>query len=283
MNTNPKITVVTVCYNAESEIENTIQSVISQTYDNIEYIIVDGASKDGTMQVIEKYKDKISKIVTEPDKGIYDAMNKGIRLATGQWINFMNAGDIFSSNDIVSLLVNEISENCRIIRGAILRQYPTFSVKSVGITKQKPGLMDMIDNTFHHQACLIQRSLFEQYGYYSLDYKLCSDWLFFFECTVKYNVPSKFVNIIVAVFAMDGVSSQNSIKYCNERNNCLKKEYGDELFEIIQELRIYRRLKFAKLFFMLYAKIEVLIPQKLRFTIFALKGRIMSFLGKDSK
>ncbi len=97
----PKISVVTVCYNAESAIENTILSVINQTYTSVEYIIVDGASKDSTMDIVNKYRDKISVIVSEPDKGIYDAMNKGIKLATGDWICFMNAGDSYVNENTI--------------------------------------------------------------------------------------------------------------------------------------------------------------------------------------
>ena len=90
-NIKPLITVVTICYNAVDTIEETIKSVIEQTYPNIEYIVIDGGSKDGTVDIIKKYQDKISYWVSEPDRGIYDAMNKGTMKANGRWINFMNS------------------------------------------------------------------------------------------------------------------------------------------------------------------------------------------------
>lgn len=94
---NPKVSVVTICYNSVQFIEKTIQSVLSQTYPNIEYIVIDGGSTDGTKEIIEKYSSRISYWCSEKDRGIYDAMNKGIRKATGEWINFMNSGDCFVS------------------------------------------------------------------------------------------------------------------------------------------------------------------------------------------
>ena len=97
----PKISVVTICYNAEKYIEETICSVLNQDYEAIEYIIVDGASKDHTMEIVKQFDSKISKIVSEKDDGIYDAMNKGIQLASGDFIIFMNAGDRFYSNSVV--------------------------------------------------------------------------------------------------------------------------------------------------------------------------------------
>lgn len=101
--TKPLISVVTVCYNAVNELEKTMLSVLNQTYDNIEYIVIDGGSKDGSVDIIKKYADRIAYWVSEPDKGIYDAMNKGIQVSTGEWINFMNAGDRFENMEVLEL------------------------------------------------------------------------------------------------------------------------------------------------------------------------------------
>ena len=100
----PRISVITVCFNAQGAIEKTIQSVVGQTYENLEYLIIDGASKDGTMAIVDRYRDRIERcgrIVSEPDKGLYDAMNKGTRLATGEWILYMNADDVFVDERVV--------------------------------------------------------------------------------------------------------------------------------------------------------------------------------------
>jgi glycosyltransferase involved in cell wall biosynthesis len=103
----PLVTVITVVFNGAGEIEETIRSVIQQTYDNVEYIVIDGGSTDGTLEIIGKYGDAIDHWVSEPDRGIYDAMNKGIRLAQGEWLNFMNAGDLFSAKDVVARIFSE--------------------------------------------------------------------------------------------------------------------------------------------------------------------------------
>ena len=104
----PKFSIITVCYNAEATIEDTIQSVISQTYHHVEYIIVDGASKDGTLDIVNRYRAHIAVIVSEPDKGLYDAMNKGIGLATGDYLCFLNAGDSFHEDDTLQQMVHSI-------------------------------------------------------------------------------------------------------------------------------------------------------------------------------
>lgn len=106
---HPKFTIVTVTFNAGNVIEDTIQSVITQTYKNIEYIIIDGQSADKTMTIVNRYRKHIHTVVSEPDKGLYDAMNKGLRLATGDYICFLNAGDEFHEDDTLQLTVHSLS------------------------------------------------------------------------------------------------------------------------------------------------------------------------------
>lgn len=104
----PKFSIITVTYNAEKVLEDTIQSVISQTYHHVEYIIVDGASKDGTLSIIDRYRSRITTVVSEPDKGLYDAMNKAISLASGDYLCFLNAGDCFHEDDTLQQMVHSI-------------------------------------------------------------------------------------------------------------------------------------------------------------------------------
>lgn len=115
----PLITVVTVTYDCASKVEKTICSVLSQTYPNIEYIIIDGGSKDGTVDIIKKYSKNLSYFVSEQDKGIFDAMNKALEIATGTWINFMNAGDVFSDKNIVYEIFSDIKPDYSVIWGRV--------------------------------------------------------------------------------------------------------------------------------------------------------------------
>ena len=118
-----KISVVTVCYNSVNTIEETMLSVLNQTYPDIEYIIIDGGSTDGTVDIIRKYAARLGYWISEPDKGIYDAMNKGIAAATGDYINFMNSGDMFASNDVLSSFKNFVSDDPEIVYGDVKLSY----------------------------------------------------------------------------------------------------------------------------------------------------------------
>ena len=166
----PLISIVTVTYNAEEFLEKTIQSVIEQTYDNIEYIIVDGASSDGTLKIIQKYNKNITYWVSEKDEGIYYAMNKAIDLSCGEWINFMNAGDTFVDTDSVRKVVTQVSPDIDIICGGIN------VIDSSTSCYEGPSPLSMIKERFpcNHQAMFTRVDVIKKYKFNTF-YKIASD------------------------------------------------------------------------------------------------------------
>ena len=207
----PKITVVTVCYNAEREIGRTIQSVIDQTYDNVEYIIVDGASSDGTMTEIKKYHNRISKIVSEPDSGIYNAMNKAAQMATGEWINYMNAGDSFASDNVLAdVFGNEIQSDIAVIYGASNFVYSFGSVciapeSELRFNRRLP---------FSHQSSFVRSDILKKWGF-DEQYKVLADLDFFRRLAIN-NYHFMLVKTVVSNYAQGGYSQQNALRMFNE-------------------------------------------------------------------
>ena len=205
-----KVSVVTVCYNAVETIEETILSVINQTYPFIEYIVIDGASTDGTVEVAHKYQDKITCLVSEPDTGIYDAMNKGIRLATGKLINFMNAGDRFADENVIKEVVSRANSNSDVIFGNVLIEYKEGIVclqKAQPFYEHLP-LHHMAG--FNHQATFVSVDLAKQLEF-DTKYKLAADYnmiisLYMMKATFQQ------LDVIVAIYKYGGISQQR-IKY----------------------------------------------------------------------
>ena len=247
MNNNPLVSIVTVSYNAAATIEQTILSVLNQSYSNIEYIIIDGGSTDGTVDIIKKYADKIAYWVSEPDKGIYDAMNKGIIAANGIWINFMNASDEFCShNTIADLFSNIQNKNSKIIYGNIIRVYNNYRKERIaGITNKKPDIVDVFQDTIHHQSAFINKELFDKYDLYDLNYKLASDWLFFLKTIGINKEPVEYHNINVAYFMMDGMSSKYPEKYQQEEEFIKDQLFGDYK-DYLHELSEFRKSSLLK-------------------------------------
>lgn len=199
-----KISVVTVCYNCVNEIEETILSVLNQTYDNIEYIVIDGASTDGTVDIIRKYTDRITYWVSEPDKGIYDAMNKGIAVASGDYINFMNAGDRFAERKVMENIFDDEKNiaGCDIIYGNAIFAYPWGKVliKPRSLTDFKS-----FDPIFH-QSSFTRLSLLKTTPF-DISYKIAGDYNFFYHSYIN-GKKFYYLDSVIAVFdAADGISS----------------------------------------------------------------------------
>lgn len=168
-----KITIVTVCYNAVATIEKTILSVINQSYNDIEYIIIDGGSTDGTTKIINKYQENIDYYVSESDKGIYDAMNKGICAATGEWVNFMNSGDVFFDLSTLQEVNDQIAQHSSvdIFYGEVAYNY-SFGQR-IKYSRHIEHLKH--DMVFSHQSCFIRTDLMKK-NLYNLKYKYSADY-----------------------------------------------------------------------------------------------------------
>jgi len=202
----PLITIVTVSYNAVHDIERTIQSVTAQTYQNIEYIIIDGASTDGTVDIIKKYESEISHWISEPDEGIYFAMNKAIKILNGKWVNFMNAGDTFVDENVIKKMVKETASNADIYYGA--RYIQNGKKKNL---EKTASLDDFYYNMpFGHQATFIRKSILKKYQF-DQSYQLSSDYDFFIKCYQdKYIFQD--LGFPVCVFQAGGLSTTMRLK-----------------------------------------------------------------------
>jgi glycosyltransferase family 2 len=232
MNNIPLISIITVSYNAVKTIEETILSVLNQTYHNIEYIIIDGGSTDGTIDIIKKYQDRISYWVSEPDKGIYDAMNKGTLKASGEWLNFMNAGDTFYDEQVLEKVFKDKDwSNTDVIYGDVIIKYSKKEeLKKVWpLTQLEKGM------PFCHQSSFIKTTLQKQYSF-NTNYKICSDYEFFYTLYKK-GYRFKYTDIIIAKFLYGGLSSDAIFNLLVENWIIGKKNY--KLYFIYLLIKVY--------------------------------------------
>lgn len=198
MKQNIKVSVITVVYNGCKHLEQTINSVLKQGYQNIEYIIIDGGSTDGTIDIIRKYEDKLSYWVSEPDFGIYDAMNKGIKKATGDLIGIINSDDWYEP-DAIENVVNEY-ENMTVIYGLV--KY-ILNGEAIKIYAPYPHLI--FQEMIPHPTCFIPREIYELYGVFDISYKSCADYQFILRLFFS-EVKFKLVEKPVANFRLGGFS-----------------------------------------------------------------------------
>ncbi len=204
MNNSPKVTMVTVTYNAQEYLEKTFQSVIEQDYPNTEYIIIDGASTDKTLNLIKKYENYIDYWISEQDDGIYDAMNKGIEKATGEWINFMNAGDTFSSTNILKNVFEKetLKKNIDVLYGGV--NIVDESYNFINHIKAKPMNTIWEGSYCNHQSLFIKTKIMKKYKF-NLDYKLAAEKELFIKLFINKH-KYKILNFPISNF----VISENS-------------------------------------------------------------------------
>ena len=207
------VTIVTIVYNSCDSIEKTIQSVLSQDYSNIEYIVIDGGSTDGTKKIIERYSNRISKYVSEKDNGIFDAMNKGLLLAEGEYINFMNAGDYFVHSEVISLLCTKLNKGYDLIYGDTIKIINTgekYCKASPFWVKKGIQVMGICHQSIFVRVNLAKSIMFDTNLNYSADYKMIFSIVLRKPMILYLNKPISKFN------AIDGVSTINYIKTFRE-------------------------------------------------------------------
>lgn len=216
---NPKISIITISYNCEAEIEETILSVINQSYENKEFIIIDGASKDSTMQIVDKYRDSIDVVVSEPDKGRSDAFNKGIAKATGDYIVMINAGDMLA-DDALCKFAKAYKPGYDVIKGNTIRWNPQTNYTSIEIPViHYPNIP--LNFYVCHQSSYISRDAYNRFGNYKVDMRIAMD----FELMLRFERLGASFCVIdedLAIFRIGGVSQSSSNKRVEEMKYALK-------------------------------------------------------------
>ncbi|GGI22895.1 glycosyltransferase family 2 protein [Pedobacter mendelii] len=244
---NKKLSIITVNYNDKAGLEKTINSVKQQTWQDFDYFIIDGGSTDGSADIVNIYKNEFAHCISEPDNGVYNAMNKGIRLATGDYLLFLNSGDSLKSyttlQEIEVYLNNEKDiyygdANYQEKDGDVIRTYP-----------DKLSFSFFYKHNLSHQATFIKRNLFENIFFYNENHKIVSDWEFFIYAICKKNVTYKHINQVICNYDTQGISSIiNNHELMNiERDKTLQKHFPlfIEDYRTISNLNLKRFRQFT--------------------------------------
>jgi glycosyltransferase involved in cell wall biosynthesis len=219
MSKKVNLSIVTVCFNAAELIEDSLRSAIEQTYTDFELVIIDGGSNDQTLKIIEKFKSHIGTLVSEPDLGIYDAMNKGVKAAKGEWIYFLNAGDSFHHPEVLA----EVFSNQNGIKSDFI--YAKVETKNeptgVNYLNGKPTHLKMFYSHYPicHQSTFARKKLFDQLGYFDLKYPLVADSEWFIRVFKNNQIRTCYLDLIVAYYDIQGASYHKRMKGYREYIN----------------------------------------------------------------
>lgn len=216
----PKISIITVVYNAKSFLEETIESVLSQNFNNFEYIIIDGGSIDGTLDIIKKYQDRITLWVSEPDKGIYDAMNKGIKHAKGEYVYFLGGDDLLFDNQVLKNVNSYLMDKRKVYYGNVL-----FKKRNV-IYDGEFNLVKIVTRNISHQSIFYPKEIFEKYSF-DTKYKIFADYELNLKLYGNSSYSFVYIPITIALFNDEGASGSNTLdlNFENDRFEIIKNNF----------------------------------------------------------
>lgn len=228
----PTLSIITINFNNAEGLEKTINSVVSQSYHDFEYIVIDGGSDDNSVNII-KLQSKINQWVSEKDAGIYDAMNKGISRASGQYLLFLNSGDYLNENVLNRIFKETYTQD--IVYGNMKINWGGGKVTD-GFMPDKITLEHMVTDTLWHPVSFIKKELFNKFGLYNTTYKIVSDYDFFFKTIIINKVSTLHLNEFISEYNVEGLSSlpANKVKERTERLHVLKSYLSEEEMSGIQ-------------------------------------------------
>jgi len=251
----PKITIITVTLNSEKTLERAIKSILSQNYSNLEYIIIDGGSKDNTLNIIKKYENHISKWISEPDKGISDAFNKGICMASGEIVGLINSDDGLFKNALHKL-AGAYEKNIDVYRGKVLLWNTTTGSKIVEIPSMHFRYAPLKMN-ISHQSTFIRLDAYKKYGMFNINYKYSMDFdlLMRFE---KMGAKFKYVDQILSYFTLGGLTFTNYTTVRRKETETILKSHGAKWYHILK----FRIIKYTKVYIKKFICIDKLLKIK---------------------
>jgi glycosyltransferase involved in cell wall biosynthesis len=219
----PRLSIITINLNNASGLGKTIESVIDQTFSDFEYIIIDGGSTDGSMDVIREFFGKITYWISEPDGGIYNAMNKGILRAKGEYLHFLNSGDWLKDNNVYNDIFRG-NPNKDVVYGNLIKVYPDGAcITDKGIQGKDITLFTMLNGNLNHPSSFIRKELFEKNGLYDENYKIVSDWKFFLQIFGINSASAQYIDRDICYFDMTGIGIVQKENLFNERQKVLEK------------------------------------------------------------
>lgn len=239
------LSIITINRNNAAGLDKTLSSVASQTCKDFEYIVIDGASTDGSVEVIHNHENDFGsrlKWVSEPDKGIYNAMNKGIKMASGAYLQFLNSGDCLCSNDVTGRMLEALREsgNPSILYGNMLKDMPDGRImRDRCFASKEITFLGFYTGSLNHSPTFIRKALFEEYGLYDESLRIVSDWKWFLQAIILGKEKPVYVDIDVTLFDMNGISETNKALGRTERKQVL-----NELFPL-SILADYERWSFS--------------------------------------
>lgn len=243
-----KVSIITVVYNNEKTIENSVLSVLSQSYNNIEYIIIDGGSNDNTITIIEQYSHRLGGFVSEKDEGIYDAMNKGIRLATGDIIGILNSDDLYNDTEIIANVVAAFCENrqAKLVYGDLVYVLADDTDKVVRRWTSKKYFPRFFEqgNVPPHPALFVAKEVYLECGLFEVNFKLAADYDFMLRAFKKYGTSSIYLKKLMVRMRLGGATNKSLLNILKGNAEIVKswKINGLRVPLMLMPYRIFRRL-----------------------------------------